>query len=138
MLDKEHAQRKNDKTDAGKVTTGEQTSHQAAGRSACCGVGTEPALECLFCGCFGGSWGGVGWRGRRAWAAAVCRCGSSSVVLSSHSYARLFQLLPPAEGVNPNHLFLEPELPCLFTPLAFMWLQWPLFIVAQLCARLGF
>lgn len=59
-------------------------------------------------------------------------------VLGSHSYAMLFQLLPPAEGVNPNHLFLEPELPCLFTPLAFMWLQWPLFSVAQLCARLGF
>lgn len=60
----------------------------------------SPVLHEEACFVNGLGFGGVGWRGCRAWVAAMCQYGSSSVVsatmapavLSSCSCAKLFQL----------------------------------------------
>lgn len=76
--------------------------------------GRSPTLESVFCGCFGAQWGWGSVEGPQSWAAAVCQYGSSSavstamapVVLSSRSWAMLFQLfrprLPTSSGCKPE------------------------------------
>lgn len=116
VVDKEHVPRRNDKPDGGKVTTGEQACPQVARQSACCRVRMDPYpgkhVLWMLWGSVGVGWGGV--EGLQRWAAAVCQYGSSSVVstamapvvLSSHSWAVLFQLsrpqLPTSSGCKPE------------------------------------
>lgn len=119
VVDKERVQRRNDKTDAGKATTGEQACSRVARQSACCRVGMEPSPgKRVLWMLLGAQWGWGGVEGLQRWAAAVCQYGSSSVVstamapvvLSSHSCAVLLQLFSPR---LPTSCGYKPEPPVL-------------------------